>query len=280
MKLPNGSNPVPLGRSGGACSIVIIGTGNVAQHIVESFQSKKDICLIQIFNHRNSKEAKQFSKQFKCDLVSDYNLIVKSADVYIIAVKDDAIAEVAKQLAFLKLKGLVVHTSGSVEMNVLKNISGKIGVYYPLQTFYKGAIIDWKRAPLLIEGNSTLVINKLKHLAVLVSDKVKQVNSQKRLQIHLAAVFACNFTNAMYVAAFEIIENNIGKKDTDLLLPIMQQSFQKLQKVHPKSAQTGPAMRNDKLVMKKHLQLLKDDKQLSHVYAVLSDLIMQQQNQD
>ena len=113
-----------------------------------------------------------------------------------------------------------------------------------------------------------------------ISKTVKVVDSKNRLQIHLAAVFACNFTNAMYVAAYELLENNLRKKDTELLLPIMQQSFKKLQNVHPTKAQTGPAMRNDKLVMKKHLQLLKKDKHLSHVYTVISDLIMRQQNQD
>ena len=116
------------------------------------------------------------------------------------------------------------------------------------------------------------------YLANSVSEKVKVVDSKNRLQIHLAAVFACNFTNAMYVAAYQIIENNLTKKDTDLLLPIMQQSFQKLQKVHPKHSQTGPAMRNDKLVMKKHLALIKNNKQLTQVYKTLSDLIITQQH--
>ncbi len=261
-------------------SIVIIGTGNVAYHIAESFQSNANVNLLQVFNHRNSKEAKQFSKQFRCDLITDYKSIYQKADIYIIAVKDDVIAEVAKQLIPLKLKGLVVHTSGSVEVNVLKNTSSKTGVYYPLQTFYKGASIDWKTTPLLIEANTKPALNTLKQFAGAVSKTLKIVDSKNRLQIHLAAVFACNFTNAMYVSAYEIIENNLSKKDTALLLPIMQHSFQKLQTVHPKKAQTGPAMRNDKLVMKKHLQLLKQDKQLTHVYAVLSDLIMRQQNQD
>lgn len=261
-------------------NIVIIGTGNVAYHIAQSFQSQQTINLLQVFNHQNSKEAKSFSKTFACNLVTDYTKIDTKADIYIIAVKDDAVAEVAKQLSPLTLKGLVVHTSGSVDMAVLKNASKSIGVYYPLQTFYVGAEIDWQTTPLLIEANLGTALKTLQKIAESVSEKVKTVNSIKRLQIHLAAVFACNFTNAMYVAAYDVIENNLSKKDTELLLPIMQHSFQKLQIVHPKKAQTGPAMRNDKLVMNKHLQLLKQDKQLSHVYAVLSDLIMRQQNQD
>lgn len=258
-------------------NIVIIGAGNVAYHIASSFQSNKKVNLVQVFNHRNSKESKQFSKQFYCDLVTNYKSINTSADIYIIAVKDDSIAEVAKNLSSLKLKGIIVHTSGSVDMSILKTVSKNIGVYYPLETFYKGASINWKTTPLLIEGSSKPIENIIKQLATSVSKKVKLIDSKNRLQIHLAAVFACNFTNAMYVSAYQIIENNIGKKDTDLLLPIMQHSFQKLQKVHPKNAQTGPAMRNDKLVMKKHLALIKNNTQLTQVYKTLSDLIITQQ---
>lgn len=259
-------------------NIVVIGTGNVAYHIVKSFSNSNILNVAQVFNHRNSKEAKQFSKQFNCDLVSDYSAINEDADIYIIAVKDDAILEVAKNLATLKLKGIVVHTSGSIHLSVLKNASQNIGVYYPLQTFYKGAGINWKTTPLLIEGNSKKVETTLKYIANSVSNKVKIIDSEKRLQIHLAAVFACNFTNAMYVSAFQIIENNLSKKDTDLLLPIMQHSFQKLETVHPVKAQTGPAMRNDKVVMKKHLELIKQNKQLTAIYKSLSDLIVSQQN--
>lgn len=259
-------------------NIVIIGTGNVAYNIAQSFQSINLVNLIQVLNHRNSRESKQFSKQFHCNLVTDYSAINKNADIYIIAVKDDAIAEVVKNLLPLMLTGIVVHTSGSVDVSILKSVSQKVGVYYPLQTFYKGANIDWETTPILIEGNSKPVEVKLKQLATSVSKKVKVVDSKVRLQIHLAAVFACNFTNAMYVSAFEIIENNLSKKDTELLMPIMQHSFQKLQKVHPVKAQTGPAMRDDKLVMKKHLNLIKNNKQLTQVYKTLSDLIVTQQH--
>lgn len=259
-------------------NIIIIGVGNVASHIADSFQSNENIKLLQVFNHRNSKEAKQFSKKLECNLETNYSKINTNADIYIIAVKDDIIEDVAKKIAFLKLKGIVVHTSGSVEMNVLNNISSKIGVYYPLQTFYKDAQIHWETTPILIEGNSKATETTLKQFASLISKKVKIVKSNSRLQIHLAAVFACNFTNAMYVSAYEIIEKNIGKKDTDLLLPIMRHSFQKLQHIHPKQAQTGPAMRRDKLVMKKHIDLIKDNKQLAQVYKIISDLIATQQN--
>lgn len=256
----------------------MIGTGNVAWNMAESFDTLTNVKIVQAFNHRISKEVKLFSKKFHCDLATDYSDINPLADLYIIAVKDDAIAEVAKNLAALKLKGIVIHTSGSVDMSVLQKASSDFGVYYPLQTFYPGAEIDWLTTPVLIEGNSKKTVTLLKQLACTVSKQVKIVDSHKRLQIHLAAVFACNFTNALYVSSYEIIENNLGKKDTELLLPIMRHSFQKLEHVHPKKAQTGPAMRHDQTVMKKHLSLLKDNKQLSEVYKILSGLIISQQS--
>lgn len=255
----------------------MIGVGNLSHHLADSFYSLKGVHLLQVFNHRNTKEAKQFSKKFGCSLATNYADINTQADIYILAVKDDAIAEVAKNLTSLKLNGIIAHTSGSTDVSVLKRSSKYIGVYYPLQTFYKDAFIEWSSTPILIEGNTIQSENKLKQLAKFVSKKVKLVDSKKRLQIHLAAVFACNFTNAMYVAAFQIIENSLSKNDTDLLLPLMTHSFHKLESVHPKDAQTGPAKRHDELVMKKHLQLIKSNQQLTQVYKILSDLIVSQQ---
>lgn len=259
-------------------NIIIIGTGNVAYHIAESFQKNNKITLLQAFNHRNTKEARHYATFFDCTLATKYSNINLNADLYIIAVKDDAIAEVVKNLVPLKLKGIVVHTSGSVDISVLKPVSHLIGVYYPLQTFFIGSLINWKTTPLLIEANTKSAISILKKLANSISEKVKIIDSHNRLQIHLAAVFACNFTNAMYVSAYEIIENNLSQKDVELLFPIMQQSFQKLQTIHPRDAQTGPAKRNDKLVMTKHLKLLKSNKELYQVYKLLSHIILTQQN--
>jgi predicted short-subunit dehydrogenase-like oxidoreductase (DUF2520 family) len=258
-------------------NIVIIGTGNVANHFANAFRTIENFHLTQVFNHQNSRKAQLFAKQFQCDLITDYAAINSTADLYIIAVKDDAINQVVVNLIPLHLKGIVVHTSGSMAIEVLEKAASSVGVLYPLQSFYKGAIIDWKSTPILIEGNTPNVQRKLKQLASYISKKVQVIDSKNRLQIHLSAVFACNFTNAMYVAAYELIEKNISKKNTHLLQPIMLHSFEKLQNIHPKKAQTGPAMRKDQLVMKKHLHLLKEDQQLTKVYKTLSELILKQQ---
>lgn len=258
-------------------NIVMIGTGNLAFHLASKINTINNFTLVQAYNHRRSKSAKQFEVINQCKVVTQFSELNCNADLYIIAVKDDAIAEVANQLSKLKLKGIVVHTSGSVDMLVLKNTSKQIGVLYPLQTFYPKANINWEQTPFLIEGNVQVVQNKLKKMAQLISENVQVVNSQQRLIIHLAAVFACNFTNALYASSFELVKLISGKKSNALLFPIMQQSFDKLKTIHPIEAQTGPAKRHDALVVKKHQQLLKNNKQLLSVYNTLTQLIISQQ---
>ena len=256
---------------------MIIGAGNVAHHIAQSLQSTHIANTTQVFNRRKTAKAKALANLHHCALVSEYSKIDTTADLYIICVKDDAILEVANQLRALTLKGLVVHTSGSIAMSVLKNSSPHIGVYYPLQSFSYADSIDWTHTPLLIEANSKKSLSLLKAIASSVSDTVKIITSEKRLQFHLAAVFASNFTNALYDSAFRLIEKKLSKKDTQLLLPLMTQAFGKLTHLSPKQAQTGPAMRHDHIVMKKHLELLQPDKQLTAVYKLLSELIVSQQ---
>jgi predicted short-subunit dehydrogenase-like oxidoreductase (DUF2520 family) len=261
--------------------IVLIGAGNVAHHIATSFAKNAEAKLVQVFNHRLTKQAKDLAASFNVPVVSTYNKLEKNADVYIICVKDSALEEVAGELATLKLQGIVVHTSGSVSIDVLKRASYKTGVYYPLQTFSKNSPVDWKRTPLLIEANSAATLKQITNIASSVSNMVKAVDSETRLKLHLAAVFACNFTNSLYAAAFDYVSENLNAKDAELLWPIMASSFSKvIYNSQPKQAQTGPAMRNDKTVMNKHLELLRSDQRLTDIYKLLSDLIIHQQTPD
>ena len=259
-------------------NIVIIGTGNLASHLALFISQHTDLNLIQLFNHRKTKEATLLAKKSKCDLVCNYNEINSEADIYIICVNDDSIKEVAKNLLPLKLKKLVVHTSGSIDLLALTNVSKQIGVFYPLQTFSKNDFIDWKSTPILLEANTKTAFSKLKTFSSSFSTITKTVNSKERLGIHLAAVFGCNFTNALYAASHQLLKQAISKNDVKLLNPILQQSFNKMLHIGPLNAQTGPAKRNDKITMQKHLALLKTNKQLSSIYKSLTDLIITQQN--
>lgn len=259
-------------------NIVIIGAGNLAFHLSNAIKQHSHINLIQLFNHRRTKKALLLAKQNQCSLVSNYNEIIPTADIYIICVNDNSIKEVAKNLIPLHLKNLVVHTSGSTDLSVLANVSKQTGVFYPLQTFSKNDTIEWSSIPLLIEANTKGALSKLKIFSGLFSSIIKNINSQKRLNIHLAAVFGCNFTNALYAVSYQLMEQSLSKNDVNLLMPILKQSFNKLQNIGPINAQTGPAKRNDLVTIQKHLVLLKNNKQLTTIYKSISELIKIQNN--
>jgi predicted short-subunit dehydrogenase-like oxidoreductase (DUF2520 family) len=257
--------------------IVILGTGNLATHLISALSKIQSVEVLQLFNHQPSLKAKKLARNFNLPIVFDINIIETQADLYIIAVKDQVILNLSKNLSKLNLKGIVVHTSGSQSIEVLKNSFSKIGVIYPLQSFYPNALINWKDTPILIEANVSKELKILKHIFSKLSNTVIEVSSDNRLRLHLAAVFACNFTNALYASAFQLIENNLGKKEVKLLFPIMKQSFEKLENTHPLNAQSGPALRNDLNVIKAHQNLLKSNKELLEVYNQLTRLIQHQQ---
>lgn len=255
---------------------MLIGAGHLASHIIHFISSNNTLKLLQVFNHRKTKEALFLAQQNHCEFTTKYIEIVTNADIYVICVNDSSIKKVAKNLIPLRLKNLVVHTSGSIGMSALKNVSKDIGVFYPLQTFTKNDLIDWKMTPILLEANTNVAYTKLKMLAHQFSSTIKKVNSSKRLNIHLAAVFGCNFTNALYAISYQLFEKSLSKKNLKLLFPILKQSFNKAQLINPLDAQTGPARRNDQITMEKHLKLLRSNKQLSNIYKSLSHLIMEQ----
>lgn len=257
--------------------IVIIGTGNLATHLVRALVKIDSIDVVQLFNHQPNLKAKKVSKDLSIPLVFDIRNIKTDADLYIIAIKDHYLLDFSKKLSQLKLKGIVAHTSGSQSIDHISSLFERTAVIYPLQSFYPTAKINWNETPILIESKIKSDESKLKRIFLKLSEKIKLVNSEDRLHIHLAAVFACNFTNALYVSSFEIIEEKLGKKPIDLLMPIMRQSFEKLYDTHPINAQTGPASRNDKNVISKHRQILKSDKLLLDVYDCLTHLIQSQQ---
>ena len=192
----------------------------------------------------------------------------EQTDVVIIAVKDDAVAEVANQIL---CNGIIVaHTSGSIPMSALENSSDKIGVFYPLQTMHKGADVDMSEVPFCIEGNSKWNEGVLLELARSLSDNVQVLNSEQRKVSHVAAVFACNFTNHFYALSEEILEQN--GMSLDILIPLIKKTASNIITNHPKSLQTGPAKRNDKKVMEEHMEMLSPE--LKKLYADISESII------
>jgi predicted short-subunit dehydrogenase-like oxidoreductase (DUF2520 family) len=249
--------------------IILIGAGNVATQLGLALKVS-GYRISQVYSKTKS-SAETLSKKLKASAITDLKKVDTEAAIYIIAVKDDAIAEIAKQL---KLKDkIVVHTSGSVSMEVLKNVSANYGVLYPLQTFTKDKKINFKTVPLCIEGNNKATSTTLQYFAKSISANVKLVSSEQRKIIHLAAVFACNFSNHMYAIADEILKKN--KLSLDLLKPLIEETAQKIKDNSPAKVQTGPAVRGDKKVMEGHIKLLKQHKQAKSIYEIVSASINQ-----
>ena len=244
-------------------SIVILGTGNVAKHLFDAFTAQNGVEIIQVYG-RNQNALSYFNNQI--NTTSDLSNI-KEADIYLIAITDDAISEVSRLL--VGKKGLIVHTSGSIPMNALPH-KHRHGVFYPLQTFSANRKVNFKEIPICIESENEEDYELLNELASVISDKVIQIDSDQRKALHLTAVFANNFTNHMYHLAQEICtENDVP---FELLFPLINETAAKIQDLSPLDAQTGPARRNDTGTLKKHLAQLKHKKH-KKVYTLMSKSI-------
>ena len=231
-------------------SVVIVGSGNVARHLIKAFLKIDNINLKQVYT-RNSKDLALLKNSVST--TNDLSLI-KQADVTIIAVSDDAISDISSKIK----NSLVVHTSGSVEMNALKNPNNK-GVFYLLQSFSKEKEINFSTIPICLEAEENKDLLKLEKLASLLQGNVYYLSSLQRKKIHVAAVFVNNFTNHMYTIAYNICEEH--NVPFDILEPLIEETSQKIKNLTPKEAQTGPAKRNDIETIKNHLNLLSKSQQ-------------------
>ncbi|MDE6352651.1 MAG: DUF2520 domain-containing protein [Muribaculaceae bacterium] len=250
--------------------IVMLGSGNVAGHLAIVLDQIGDV--VQVYSPTLS-HAEQLAGKLKNAVpVNNTNDIVDNVDFYIIAVKDDAIGELARKIKVDS--GIWAHTSGSVPMSVFEGVKSHYGVFYLLQTFNKRDEVDFKNLPVLIEGNDCETEDALITLAVKISDKVKRTSSDDRAVIHRAAVFACNFSNYMWCIADDILKAR--GFDLKLLEPLLNATLKNALNSSPDNSQTGPARRGDRLVMEKHQSLL--DKDQSEVYKLLSNQIFERFN--
>jgi len=243
--------------------ISIIGSGNVAQHLIEAFAKSNLIEIIQVF----SRTQKQISPVLDSNkITNDWNALA-DADLYIIAVSDDAIASVSSQLPFENR--LVVHTSGSAPLTMLDDKNRK-GVFYPLQTFTKGKNIDFKTIPFCLETQFENDYEILEKVAQSISDSTYKIDSHQRKALHVAAVFVNNFTNYLYQLGNDICQEN--HVPFEILKPLILETAEKLLTLTPKEAQTGPAKRNDISTIEAHESFLSNENQ-STIYKILTQSI-------
>jgi len=252
--------------------IVLLGSGNVATHLGQAFK-KAGHHILQIWS-RNQVNAKKLANKLGVEVAPQLSIVNLYADIYILAVSDDAIREVAEALPIHHQ--LLVHTSGSTDLTILEGVSSKIGVFYPIQTFSKEKKINFKKIPIAIEGNSPNTLHILSELASGLSEKVIEMNSIQRRTLHIAAIFACNFTNHLYHIANEILQKQ--HLNFDLLRPLIAETAEKVQKKHPVDMQTGPATRGDQTILNKHQELLKSNPAVLELYQKLSQSIIHSKN--
>ena len=245
-------------------SVVILGAGNVATHLFKGFSKTSEVSVVQWYNR--SLSAIQ-SYENVVDVTDDLNTL-KDADIYILAVSDDVICELSSKLPF-KNK-LVVHTSGSVSVYDIDK-KHKRGVLYPLQSFSKNAEMDFANVPICIETIDKACFPILKKLSLSLGSPIKRINSDQRRVLHLAAVFVNNFTNQLYRIGHEITESEGA--EFDLLKPLILETAKKVQEMSPFKAQTGPAKRNDKKTIKKHLKTL-ESQHHKDIYELLTKSII------
>ena len=203
-------------------SVVILGAGNVATQLFKAFNKADNIIVNQWFN-RTLKSIEIYKSSV--DITNNLSNL-KDADIYILSVSDDAIAELSTQLPFEDK--LVVHTSGSVGVYDLDK-KHKRGVLYPLQTFSKHVLMDFTNVPICIETIDKKSYPLLKELAVSIGSPTKKVNSDQRSVLHLAAVFVNNFTNQLYRVGHEITESYGA--EFNLLKPLILETAKKVQEL-------------------------------------------------
>ncbi len=244
--------------------IVFIGAGNVATHLSLALRKAKHD-ILQVYS-RSASSAKELSQKLKCGYTTTVNEISFKGDVYIVSISDHAIKGFLKSFP-LKSK-IILHTSGSVAMNVFGRKFINHGVIYPLQTFSKERLIKFNEVPLLIEANNSKTFTGIQSLADSVSPFVFRMSSAERKTVHLSAVIANNFTNHLFVLAEKILK----KKNIPfpLLGPLIHETVIKAIKLTPHDAQTGPARRGDAMIISEHLKMLKNEPALQKIYKLLS----------
>jgi predicted short-subunit dehydrogenase-like oxidoreductase (DUF2520 family) len=243
--------------------ITVIGSGNVAQHLIKAFAKSELVEIVQVY----ARKKETLSSLIEFDkITSDFEELQES-DLYIIAVSDKAIADVSKQLPFQNR--IVVHTSGAASLDVL-DAKNRKGVFYPLQTFSKNKEIDFSIVPLCLEAENTFDFRVLETVAKSISNAVFAINSDQRKALHVAAVFVNNFTNHLYHIGKEICGEH--QVPFEILRPLIQETAEKINTLDPVDAQTGPAKRNDTNTIAAHLDYLTNENQ-KNIYKLITQSI-------
>jgi predicted short-subunit dehydrogenase-like oxidoreductase (DUF2520 family) len=249
-------------------TVVLIGAGNVATHIGLHL-NKIGVQVLKVWS-RTTDSSKQLAHLLGTEACTDLAKMNKQADLYLISIPDHAITNVLKKLD-LPPESFVVHTSGSLPIGILQGITNHFGVFYPVQTFSKGHVLSFDRIPICVEADNLIEQQRLKDFAGSFTNQVIETDSSKRATIHLAAVFACNFTNHLYQVACELMERE--NVPFLMLSALIEETAAKALWTCPGDAQTGPAARGDQQVIDRHLGMLENEPVYREIYRLLTKSI-------
>lgn len=246
--------------------IILIGAGNLATHLGKAiFAAGHDV--VQVFS-RTMQSATALASEVGAQPVSDISAVRSDADLYVVSVKDSALAELIPALCKGKETKVFLHTAGSIPMDVFQGMALHYGVLYPMQTFSKQREVDFSQIPCFIEANDEYALQQIGDVAHQVSSRVYHLASEDRKFLHLSAVFACNFVNHCYALSQEILEEH--GIPFEVMLPLIDETAAKVHELDPKEAQTGPAVRYDENVLRAQGALLKSNPQMKDIYDRMS----------
>lgn len=249
--------------------ISIIGAGNVATQLgVRLFDCGH--AIHQVYS-RTFDRAFRLASMLQAQPIIDLQNIDDTVDIIIIAVRDDAISEVARKLSFLK-KAIIVHTSGATPSTVFQAHFKTYGVFYPLQTFSIDKKADFEKLPICIDAGNKESLGKLTRLAESISPNVQIINDRERAILHVCAVLVNNFTNHLIHLSEKILSEE--KINSKILLPLIQETILKLANGSAYDMQTGPARRGDRQTIGHHVEFLERYPKVQTIYKLLSESIL------
>ncbi len=243
--------------------IILLGAGNVGHHLSKAFNKSTEINLVQWYSRDNSKVS---YNDIDTEIINDLSKI-KSADIYVISISDSYVGEISEKLNVSEK--LVVHTSGSLDLSIIDS-KNRRGVFYPLQTLSKNKEIELAKVPICIESENNKDLVLLETISKYIGCKTYKIDYNERKILHLAAIFSNNFVNHMFTIAKEILdEKNL---DFNILKPLINETVNKIHKLDPENAQTGPAIRNNNEIILNHIKTLKKDDH-KKLYELMTKLI-------
>ena len=245
-------------------AITLIGSGKAATALGRSL-AEAGHHIIQVWS-KNESRAAELAAMLRAEPIADLYKLNLDADIYIVAVKDDAIEDIARQINVGDK--IIAHTSGIKSSELLKDAGSNYGIFYPFVSMTKETQVDFKKALMMIEGSNEETKEQLLLLARSISDNVKAVDESQRQTLHLAAVFANNFTNHIYALAEKIlVEKGLSLDD---LRPLIASHIQNVLAHSPSELQTGPAIRGDQSTLDIHMDLLKTHPDYKEIYSLLT----------